>query len=119
MGLQIISRALFISTLIFCTRAVCAQDIRIAVVGSMTGPLAESGDENKRGAELAAKDINAGAASTAEGLSSALRTTPAIRNKPFQSPIMSSVSRSPLWTATPARTLLFLLPQSMPSIACL
>src|SRR6202046_3400012 len=59
MGLQIISRALFISTLIFGTRTVCAQDIRIAVVGSMTGPLAESGDENKRGAELAAKDINA------------------------------------------------------------
>jgi branched-chain amino acid transport system substrate-binding protein len=37
---------------------VCAQDIRIAVVGSMTGPLAESGDEDKRGAEMAAKDIN-------------------------------------------------------------
>ena len=59
MTLQIISRALFISTLIFCTRAACAQDIRIAVAASMTGPLAESGDEVKRGAELAAKDINA------------------------------------------------------------
>jgi hypothetical protein len=116
MGLQIISRALFISTLIFCTRAVCAQDIRIAVVGSMTGPLAESGDENKRGAELAAKDINAAGGVNGRRI---VGTTPAIRNKPFQSPIMSSVSRSPLWTATPARTLLFLLPQSMPSIACL
>ena len=59
MALQIIARTLFISTLIFCTRPACAQDIRIAVVGSMTGPLAESGDEDKRGAELAAKDINA------------------------------------------------------------
>jgi branched-chain amino acid transport system substrate-binding protein len=38
---------------------VCAEDLRIAVAASMTGPLAESGDEVKRGAELAAKDINA------------------------------------------------------------
>jgi branched-chain amino acid transport system substrate-binding protein len=59
MTLRIISSALFISTLIFCSRAACAQDIRIAVAASMTGPLAESGDEVKRGAELAAKDINA------------------------------------------------------------
>jgi branched-chain amino acid transport system substrate-binding protein len=59
MALQIIARTLFISTLIFGARAVWAQDIRIAVVGSMTGSVAESGDENKRGADLAAKDINA------------------------------------------------------------
>ena len=59
MSIQIIARALFTSALIFCTRTACAQDIRIAVVGSMTGPLAEAGDEVKRGAELAAKDINA------------------------------------------------------------
>ena len=59
MALQIIARTLFISALIFFTRAACAQDIRIAVAASMTGPLAESGDEVKRGAELAAKDINA------------------------------------------------------------
>jgi branched-chain amino acid transport system substrate-binding protein len=59
MTLQIILRALFISTLIFFPRAVCAEDLRIAVAASMTGPLAESGDEVKRGAELAAKDINA------------------------------------------------------------
>ena len=58
MALQIIAKALFVSALISCTRAACAQDIRIAVVGSMTGPLAESGDEVKHGAELAAKDIN-------------------------------------------------------------
>jgi branched-chain amino acid transport system substrate-binding protein len=59
MALQIIARTLFISALIFFTRAACAQDIKIAVAASMTGPLAESGDEVKRGAELAAKDINA------------------------------------------------------------
>jgi branched-chain amino acid transport system substrate-binding protein len=52
-------RTLFISALIFFTRAACAQDIKIAVAASMTGPLAESGDEVKRWAELAAKDINA------------------------------------------------------------
>ena len=49
MALQIIARSLFISALIFFTRAVRAQDIRIAVVGSMTGSLAEAGDEVKRG----------------------------------------------------------------------
>jgi branched-chain amino acid transport system substrate-binding protein len=59
MALRIIARALFISALFFCTRVACAQDIRIAGAASMTGPLAESGDEVKRGAELAAKDINA------------------------------------------------------------
>jgi branched-chain amino acid transport system substrate-binding protein len=59
MALQIIATSLFISTSIFCTRAACAQDIRIAVAGSMTGFLAEAGDEVKRGAELAAIDINA------------------------------------------------------------
>jgi branched-chain amino acid transport system substrate-binding protein len=58
MASQIIATALFVSGLIFCTRAACAQDIRIAVAASMTGPLAESGDEVKRGAELAAKDVN-------------------------------------------------------------
>jgi branched-chain amino acid transport system substrate-binding protein len=59
MALQILARALFISALTFCTRAAWAQDIRIAVAGAMTGPLAEAGDEVKRGAELAARDINA------------------------------------------------------------
>ncbi len=59
MTLQIIARTFFISALIFCTRAAWAQDIRIAVAGAMTGSLAEAGDEVKRGAELAAKDINA------------------------------------------------------------
>jgi hypothetical protein len=55
MVLQIIARALFVSALIFCTRAACAEDIRIAVAGS----LAEAGDEVKRGAEPALRDINA------------------------------------------------------------
>ena len=58
MALRIAARALLISGLIFCLRAACAQDIRIAVVGPVTGSLAEAGDQVKRGAELAAKDIN-------------------------------------------------------------
>ena len=36
-----------------------AADIRIAVVGSMTGALADAGEQVRRGAELAARDINA------------------------------------------------------------
>ena len=59
MASQMIARAVFVSALIVCTRPGCAQDIPIAVVGSMTGPLAGAGDQLKRGAELAAKDINA------------------------------------------------------------
>ena len=59
MAWRIVAKALFIPALIFCPRAASAQDIRIAVAGSMTGPLAEAGDQVKRGAELAAKDINA------------------------------------------------------------
>jgi branched-chain amino acid transport system substrate-binding protein len=59
MASQMIARAVFVSASIFCFRPACAEDIRIAVVGSMTGPLAGAGDQLKRGAELAAKDINA------------------------------------------------------------
>ncbi len=58
MGLPIAARALLIAGLIFCFRDASAQDIRIAVAGSMTGSLAEAGDQVKRGAEMAAKDIN-------------------------------------------------------------
>jgi branched-chain amino acid transport system substrate-binding protein len=36
-----------------------AEDIKIAVVGPMTGPLASIGEQQKRGAELAAEAINA------------------------------------------------------------
>jgi branched-chain amino acid transport system substrate-binding protein len=59
MASQMIARGVFVSASIFCFRPACAEDIRIAVVGSLTGPLAGAGDQLKRGAELAAKDINA------------------------------------------------------------
>ncbi len=58
-AIRIVGGTLVPSILLLCLGSAVAQDIRIAVVGSMTGPLAESGDEDKRGAELAAKDINA------------------------------------------------------------
>jgi branched-chain amino acid transport system substrate-binding protein len=58
MALRIVAKVLLIPALICCLRDASAQDIRIAVVGSMTGPLAGAGDQVKRGAELAAKDIN-------------------------------------------------------------
>jgi branched-chain amino acid transport system substrate-binding protein len=58
-AIRIAGRALLASISLLWLGSTHAQDIRIAVVGSMTGPLAESGDEDKRGAELAAKDINA------------------------------------------------------------
>ena len=51
MALQITAGAILTAALIFCARVTCAQDIRIAVAGSMTGFLAEAGDEVKRGAE--------------------------------------------------------------------
>ena len=55
----IVGKALLPCILLLCVSLARAQDIRIAVAGSMTGSLAEAGDEVKRGAELAAKDINA------------------------------------------------------------
>ena len=58
-AVRIVESALLPSILLLWLGSAHAQDIRIAVVGSMTGPLAESGDEDKRGAEMAAKDINA------------------------------------------------------------
>ncbi len=58
MALRIAAKVFLTSALIFCLRDASAQDIRIAVAGSMTGSLAEAGDQVRRGAELAAKDIN-------------------------------------------------------------
>ena len=56
-AIRIVGRILVPSILLLCLGSAVAQDIRIAVVGSMTGPLAESGDENKRGAELDRKSV--------------------------------------------------------------
>src|SRR3984957_6074890 len=58
-AVRIAGRAVIPAVLLLWLGSAHAQDIRIAVAGSMTGSLAEAGDEVKRGAELAAKDINA------------------------------------------------------------
>src|ERR1700721_1402185 len=58
MALRLAAKGFLTSVLICWARDASAQDIRIAVAGSMTGSLAEAGDQVKRGAELAAKDIN-------------------------------------------------------------
>ena len=58
-AVRIVRKALLPSILLLRVSSAHAQDIRIAVAGSMTGSLAEAGDEVKRGAELAARDINA------------------------------------------------------------
>jgi branched-chain amino acid transport system substrate-binding protein len=57
-AIRIVGRALLPAALLLCVCPAGAQDIRIAVVGSMTGSNAGAGDQVKRGAELAAKDIN-------------------------------------------------------------
>ena len=59
MAQQTLAKALLGFSLSVPLTAAHAEDIRIAVVGSMTGSLAEAGDQVKRGAEMAAKDINA------------------------------------------------------------
>ena len=56
-AVRIVGKTLLPCILLVCVSSAHAQDIRIAVAGSMTG--SEAGDEVKRGAELAAKDINA------------------------------------------------------------
>jgi branched-chain amino acid transport system substrate-binding protein len=58
-AVRIVGNASLPCILLLCLPSAHAQDIRIAVAGSMTGSLAEAGDEVKRGAELAARDINA------------------------------------------------------------
>ena len=58
MALRIAAKVLLTSALMCWFRDASAQDIRIAVAGSMSGSLAEAGDQVRRGAEMAAKDIN-------------------------------------------------------------
>jgi branched-chain amino acid transport system substrate-binding protein len=58
-AVRIVGKTLLPCILLLCVSSAHAQDIRIAVAGSMTGSLTEAGDQIKRGAELAAKDINA------------------------------------------------------------
>jgi branched-chain amino acid transport system substrate-binding protein len=59
-----------------------AKDIKVAVVGAMSGPVAQWGDMEFNGARQAIKDINARAALRATSWWPWNTTTPAIRNRP-------------------------------------
>ena len=61
--------------------AALAEDIKIAVVGAMSGPVAQYGDQEFTGAEQAVADINARAASRAISCRSSNMMTLATRNR--------------------------------------
>ncbi len=52
-------KLLFITTVALASSGVCAQDIKIGVIQPLTGPLAFDGNADVKGAQLAAKEINA------------------------------------------------------------
>ena len=58
------------------SHAAMAKDIKVAVVGAMSGPVAQWGDMEFNGARQAIKDINASG-----GWWPSNTTTPAIRSK--------------------------------------
>jgi branched-chain amino acid transport system substrate-binding protein len=64
------------------SHAAMAKDIKVAVVGAMSGPVAQWGDMEFNGARQAIKDINARAALRATSWWPWNTTTPAIRNRP-------------------------------------
>lgn len=58
-----------------------AEDIKIAVVGAMSGPVAQYGDREFTGAEQAVVDINAKGGIKGNKLQIVNMTMPATRNK--------------------------------------
>lgn len=66
-----------------------ADDIKVAVVGAMSGPIAQWGDMEFNGARQAIKDINAKGELKAISWLAWNMTTPATRNKPLRSPTKS------------------------------
>ncbi len=66
-----------------------ADDIKVAVVGAMSGPIAQWGDMEFNGARQAIKDINAKGELRATSWLAWNMTTPATRNKPLRSPTKS------------------------------
>jgi hypothetical protein len=75
------------------SHAVMAKDIKVAVVGAMSGPV-QWGDMEFNGARQAIKDINARAALRAISWLALNMTTPATRNRPSRSPTKSSTTAS-------------------------
>ena len=66
-----------------------ADDIKVAVVGAMSGPIAQWGDMEFNGARQAIKDINAKGGIKGDKLVGVNMTTHATRNKPLRSPTKS------------------------------
>ncbi len=66
-----------------------ADDIKVAVVGAMSGPIAQWGDMEFNGARQAIKDINAKGELRAINWLAWNMTTLATRNKPLRSPTKS------------------------------
>ncbi len=66
-----------------------ADDIKVAVVGAMSGPIAQWGDMEFNGARQAIKDINAKGGIKGDKLVGVEYDAPATRNKPLRSPTKS------------------------------
>lgn len=64
------------------SHAAMAKEIKIAVIGAMSGPVAQWGDMEFNGARQAIKDINEKGGFTGINWSLRNMTTPVIRNKP-------------------------------------
>jgi branched-chain amino acid transport system substrate-binding protein len=76
------------------------EDIKVAVVGAMSGPVAQWGDMEFNGARQAIKDINAKGGIKATSWWAWNMTTPAIRNRPSRSPTKSSTTAFSTLSAT-------------------
>ena len=76
------------------SHAAMADDIKVAVVGAMSGPVAQWGDMEFNGARQAIKDINAKGGIKGDKLVGVGMTTPAIQNRPSRSPtkLLTTVS---------------------------
>ncbi len=69
------------------SQAAMAKDIKVAIVGAMSGPVAQYGDMEFTGARQAIADINAkGRHQGATSWSAWNTTTPATRNRRLRSP---------------------------------
>ena len=76
------------------SHAAMAEEIKVAVVGAMSGPVAQWGDMEFNGARQAIKDINAKGGIKGDKLVGVEYDDAAIRNRPSRSPTKSSTMAS-------------------------
>lgn len=95
------------------SHAAMAKDIKVAVVGAMSGPVAQWGDMEFNGARQAIKDINASGGIKGDKLVLSNMTTPAIRSKRSRWPTKSSTTAFSTLSATCAPLPPSRLPTSM------